>query len=74
MLKKFFLLLRTIKYLTAKQIFYQIFYRLAPTKSLAYYEKETTNFSPLTFTISIASSEIYKENNTFIFLNQEKRF
>ena len=74
MMRKFFLLLQTVKYLKAKQIIYQVWYNIKPKKTLSHYKKIGVSFSPLQFSINYFSAKQYKGNLTFEFLNREYQF
>lgn len=74
MIGKLLLLLRTVRYLRIKQVVYQIYYRLKPLKALSYYENDNIHFSSLKFSFNNVSSDAYKGNNSFVFLNQPKQF
>lgn len=74
MLKKLFLYLRTLKYLKAKQICYQIYYRLFPAKSLDFYIKHPARFFSLDFSIAWNSPKSYNGKNCFSFLNRCHQF
>jgi uncharacterized heparinase superfamily protein len=74
MMGKVFLLLRTIKYLKAKQIIYQVYYKLKPKRTLGFYKDNPVNFSFLNFSLHYSSPLHYKENSTFEFLNEEHTF
>ena len=71
---KIFLLLRTVRYLAAKQIIYQIYYNLKPKQTLGFYKDVSANFSPLQFSLHYFSPAHYKENSTFEFLNRQHTF
>ena len=73
-IKSILLLLRTARYLTIKQLFYQTFYRVKPAKPLSFYEKSDVLFKPLKFSFPCFSSNCYLGNNTFSFLNKSKEF
>lgn len=70
MVKKFFLLFRTVRYLKVRQIVYQVYYRLKPLKTLTHYKKNRIRFFLLKFSIQYTTPNSYKEKNSFIFLNQ----
>jgi hypothetical protein len=74
MTRNIFLYLRTISYLTSKQIFYQVYYRLKPVKSLLHFKINAFQFSFLRFSDVKNYSKFYEGDNIFVFLNLSHKF
>lgn len=76
MLAKILLLFNTVRHLKAKQLQYQVFYRIRKPKSLAAYASPFTRERPhfLHFKHHPPVYDAARENNTFNFLNLEVKF
>ncbi len=76
MIKKIILFSNTLKYLKFTQLFYQVYYRLKPSKTLNFYtpKNKTFHFKKLLFKFNISAHSIIKPYNNFNFLNISKQF
>ncbi len=76
-IKKIPLIYRTITYLKAVQLFYQLKYRLFGVTSLSRYypdPKKEIKFKPLTFGVKLPDAYYADEQAGFSFLNLKKKF
>lgn len=74
MINKIKLIINTVKYLKAKQIVYQVIYKLKPKKNLKqYFCPKEFKINKLKF-IEFPSRVAVYENKRFVFLNLEQKF
>lgn len=76
MLRKVKLLFNTVRHLKPIQVFYQVYYRIKPTKNLGHYivESKTIDFTKVDFKYDVPVADCIKQNNIFNFLNLSQQF
>jgi uncharacterized heparinase superfamily protein len=74
MFKKIFLIFNTVRYLKGRQVFYQLYYRIKPKKTLDKYTPGDVKCTYLNFVHKYAVDGLVSEGGAFNFLNLQKSF